>query len=740
MTRSSVVRLLAAALLVALSPRPGSAADPLPLETLNPVRVTTPPVIDGTLDDAVWQGPALPTGPWASYNPLHGAAIPQQTHVWIAYDDRFLYVAFKCDDPDAKQIKTSITRRDNIWSDDWVGLSLDALGTGQVAYHMMVNPSGVQLDMLQTNSGGEDPSPDWVWDSAGHVNADGYTVEIRLPLQSIRFKGGDVARMGVLFWRRVSRTGYSVSWPALKPNEWVFQHHAPLVFDHLRGRTTRETIPSVTYSGAQERATPGAWGVFDNTGSVGLSGKFGITSTVTLDATVNPDFSQVESDAFQVEVNQRYPIFFSEKRPFFMEGAGLFNLAGVGDGDGNMVSSVHTRRIVDPIAGAKVTGSLGRTTFGVLTAVDQAAGRDLEDTDPLNGHDKVFTVGRAQMSLPSPGSYTGAILSTTSQGPASNVVAGGDLSLRKRGSSLQMTAMALYSSSTAADGRHTEGAATLWTGGMSSRRYDAIGQFEHYDRDFQMDSAFYNRTGFTSGWGFGSLSFYPTSTSRFAFLKRIVPFVFTQGGEDRVQGGSDFLTVPGIRLHMSRQGFFRADYLGGHEPWQGQRFKRGRVRAFGNAQVFKWLRAGGNVNSGYATYYDEVDPFQGRSTNLSAFATFQPNARLSEEVEWTHIDFNRADTRADVYDLTILNSKTTYQFSRRLFARLIAQHDTSEHRVLFDALGSYELRPGTVFFAGYGALRQRRTFTDGEWQVDAAGPMRATRRGLFLKASYLYRF
>ena len=715
-------------------------ADDAALPPLAPVRAATAPVIDGTLDDGVWQGPELPTGAWGSYNPLHGEAIPQQTHVWIAYDDRYMYIAFRCDDPEAAKIKTSITRRDNIWSDDWVGLSLDALGTGQVAYHMMVNPSGVQLDMLQTNSGGEDPSPDWVWDSAGRVDSTGYTVEIRLPLQSIRFKGGDAARMGVLFWRRVSRTGYSVSWPQLKPNEWVFQHHAPLVFDQLRGRPTREAIPSVVYSGSEERATPSAWAAYDGDASFGLSGKYGVTSTITVDATVNPDFSQVESDAFQVEVNQRYPIFFSEKRPFFMEGAGTFTLAGVGGGDGNMISAVHTRRIVDPIAGGKVTGSLGNTTFGVLTAVDQAAGRDLEAGHPLDGHDKVFTIGRAQTTFFSPGSFAGAIVSTTMQGPASNTVAGADLSLHKRGSSLQMTGMALYSTATAADGRHTQGLATLWTGGMSSRRYDLSGQIEHYDRDFQMDSAFYNRTDFTSGWGFGAYSFYPSAKSRFAFVKRVVPFVFWQGGQDRVQDGSDNLAVPGIRIHMARQGFFRADYVGGHEPWVGQQYKRGRWRAFGNAQFFRWLRGGGNVNDGYATYYDEIDPFQGRSRNLSAFATIQPNSRLSEQIEWQYVDFNRADTGADVYDVTIINSRTTYQFTRQLYTRLIAQYDTSSQRLLLDSLVSYELRPGTVFFAGYGSLRERRTFRDDEWQVDELSPLRESRRGLFLKASYLHRF
>ncbi len=328
--------------------------------TLTAVRAGTPPVIDGTLDDAIWQGASFPADRWTSYNPMHGDTIPQQTQVWIAYDTRYLYFAFQCDDPEPARIKTSITRRDNIWSDDWVGFSLDALGTGQVSYHLMVNPSGVQLDMLNTSGGGEDTSPDWVWDSAGRLNDKGYAVEIRLPLQSIRFKGGSQVRMGVLFWRRVSRLGVSVSWPGLAPNEWVFQHHAALQFTELQARPTRELIPSVTYAGQQERATPVGWAALDDNGEVGVSGKVGVTSTITLDATLNPDFSQVESDAFQVEVNQRFPVFFSEKRPFFMEGAGLFNLAGVGGGDSSMVTAVHTRRIVDPLYGAKVTGSQGR--------------------------------------------------------------------------------------------------------------------------------------------------------------------------------------------------------------------------------------------------------------------------------------------------------------------------------------------------------------------------------------------
>jgi hypothetical protein len=107
--------------------------------------------------------------------------------VWVAYDAEALYFAFQCDDPERERIKTSVAKRDNIGADDWVGLSLDATGAGQLSYHMMVNPSGVQLDMLNSIAGNEDSSVDWVWESAGRLTPTGYVVEIRLPLRSIRF-------------------------------------------------------------------------------------------------------------------------------------------------------------------------------------------------------------------------------------------------------------------------------------------------------------------------------------------------------------------------------------------------------------------------------------------------------------------------------------------------------------------------------------------------------------------------
>ena len=194
------------ALALATSPAVSAAQEAAVPAGLRATYLSQPPVIDGRLDDDAWSAAPLKTGEWKSYNPLHGDTVPQQTTVWVGYDKDALYFAFRCDDPEPGRIKTSITHRDNIWSDDWVGLSLDALGTGQTSYHLMVNPSGIQLDMINTLAGNEDTSPDWIWESAGRIDDKGYTVEIRLPLQTIRFGGGADVQMGILFWRRISRT------------------------------------------------------------------------------------------------------------------------------------------------------------------------------------------------------------------------------------------------------------------------------------------------------------------------------------------------------------------------------------------------------------------------------------------------------------------------------------------------------------------------------------------------------
>jgi hypothetical protein len=697
--------------------------------------LSQPPTIDGVLDEDAWRDGPVETGEWLSYNPLYGSAVPQKTKVWLGHDTNYLYFAFQCEDPDPSAIKTSITRRDNIWADDWVGISLDALGTGQISYHLMVNPNGVQLDMLNTVSGGEDQAVDYVWDSAGRRNAQGYAVEMRVPLQTIRFKGGADVHMGILFWRRVSRAGISVAWPPLEPGKWVFEKQAPLAFGELQPRLIRELIPSTTYARSEQRQAPSQWGGADNQGDVGISGKYGITSTITLDATVNPDFSQVESDAFQVEVNQRFPTFYSEKRPFFMEGSGIFTLAGQGN-DNSFQAAVHTRRIIDPVFGAKVTGSLGRWAFGSLTALDQAPGHNLPEGHPDTDKDRLFNVARAQYSL-GPSNYVGALAMDTEFAGGYNRVVGADLSWRVN-STQRVSGFVLGSASRDLRGdARTTGIGAQAGYEYNTRRLNLVGYAEHYDPDFRMDTAFINRVGITAAWGYAEYNFYPPKTKQ--WLLKVAPFSFTQGGHDEKAGGTELLQVTGVRMQFSRQGFFRFDRFDGFEAWAGRRFDRARWRMFGGVQLYRWLNLDGQYFFGDAVFYDPVDPYPGTSYEGAFGVNLQPSGRLSQAFNYRRISFDHALTGEHVYDIDLIYSRTTYQFSRQFFVRGIAQYDSSRSRVLTDFLASYELRPGTVVYAGYGSLIERRGFVDGEWII-GEGVFAASQRGLFFKASYLYRF
>ena len=179
-------------------------------------RAAQPPVIDGALNDEVWQREALPLGEWLSYQPNRGDKMPAElrTEVKIAYDDRNIYLAIHCFDNEPAKIRTTISKRDSAFNDDWIAMSLDSAGTGQTAYHLFVNPSGVQMDAINTSASGEQFDADVVWYSVGKVVDDGYVVEIQLPLQTLRFSSGDQVRMGLVFFRKISRMGVSYSWPA----------------------------------------------------------------------------------------------------------------------------------------------------------------------------------------------------------------------------------------------------------------------------------------------------------------------------------------------------------------------------------------------------------------------------------------------------------------------------------------------------------------------------------------------
>ncbi len=729
-------------LVLALLAAPGRAQDASPAKSVRPQvtaeRLTTPPRIDGILEDDAWKGPPLPLGEWLTYNPLNGDRLDQTTEVHAGYDDRAIYLAFHCLDPEPDKVRSTLSRRDQLWNDDWVGLSLDSVGNGQSSYDLFVNPAGVQADILTTPSAGENTAPDWVWESAGRRTAQGYDVEIRLPLTTIRFKSGSDVRMGILFWRRVSRLGMSASWPDVPAGRSFIERHALLALHDLKQPLTLEVIPSLTYSRHETRVSPDAFGPADSEPDAGISARYGVTSSVTLEGTVNPDFSQVESDAFQVEVNQRFPVYYPEKRPFFMEGMGTFELAGVG-GDANMRTAVHTRVIEDPLWGAKSSGTAGRTTFALLAAGDDAPGRPLPDGEenPFLGERKGYYIARGQYSLGRT-SYVGALLTDTELADGHNRVAATDVSLKLGNHFASGTFIA--SATRSPDGlERKDGVAGQALYAYETKPFVFVTQAEHYDTEFHMDTAFVNQTGVTQGWSFIAPSFYP-DPKKTSWLKRVVPFVFTRYGKDRVQGGNGWFVLPGIRMHLTRQGYFRLDAGWGREPWAGQVFPTRMVRVQGQAQLFRWLNVAAQARFGRSIYYDPQAPYSGRERDYNAELSFQPSARFNQSVSWNHVGFDRESDGTNVYAVDILNTRTTFQIDRHFFLRAIVQYDSSRHEVLTDLLASWELLPGTVAYAGYGSIIERRGWDGSGFTDDPAGVYRTAERGFFFKASYIHRF
>ena len=419
-----------------------------------------------------------------------------------------------------------------------------------------------------------------------------------------------------------------------------------------------------------------------------------------------------------------------------MEGMGLFNIAGAG-GDGNMRTAVHTRRIINPTWGSKLTGTAGKVTFGLLNALDDSP-QDVGDRgEAILGRTKLFTLGRATYSL-GQSNYVGAIITDTEHAGRHNRVAGGDLSMQFSGPH-QVTATFLASQTGVASGKAAGGTASQMSYSYNTRRFNWASQVEHYGKDFQMDTAFYNRTGFTSGWSYGEVNFYPKEGGG-SWLKRVRPFYWAKRGRDQVQDGNEDFLNTGIRFHFTRNGFLNVARGSGHEPWLGRRFKTGRdINLFGNVQILRWLEIGGNFAKGREIYYDTVDPYQGKVRNGGFGITLQPNQHVNQNIEYNTVRFDRASNGERVFTVNILNFKTTYQFNKHFLVRLLEQYDSSRNRLLTDLLASYEFVPGTVFHAGYGSLYEKRDFQSGRL-LPNGGDYMTVSRGLFFKASYMHRF
>jgi hypothetical protein len=698
-----------------------------------PLRTAQPPAVDGRLDDPVWrEAPSVVLAKtWA---PDFGRDASEKTIALMAYDAENLYFAFKCYDREPDKIKASVASRDTIRPEDWICINLDSFNDRQSLYAFYVNPLGIQTDSRYA-SGVEDFSVDFVWSSAGRLDPDGYTIELAVPFKSIRYAGKKRVEMSIFFERRISRRSEHSSYPALDPARGYFflTQMMPLELEDIRKYTLLELLPAYTYRDESERID-GVLVGRDRGHGAHLTGKYGITSQLILDGTWNPDFSQVEADAGQVDVNLRYDLFFPEKRPFFLEGSEMFQLAGISESD-PLEAVVHTRTIIDPLVGFKLSGKVGkRDTVASIIALDESP---LGDPGWALGDDKTAGVAvlRYKRAVGSDG-YLGAFYTGREYGGGTNQVSGLDGQIRlTKSSQIGFHGFGSWTRPETADGLAAETAtgAALGVNYLYDTRNLGL-SFSFYDisNDFRTDTGYLTRTGVAGLVATVSPRFYPKSR----FFRKVVPSLRASGAKDLPSGLLETYDSLGVTILLPGNTTVALIGNTSTEVFLDQRFDTsgGLVQVL--SQVTKALYLRGLYFRGNSIRY-VAEPYQGYGNRFMGGVTYKPSEKFDLTGSLTFSDFARRSTGEKEYDYAIWRGRLTYQMNRYLFFRGIVEYNSFRREMLADLLASFTYIPGTVIQLGYGSLYDKTEWIDGEYRD--APRFLEMKRGLFFKASYLWR-
>ncbi len=725
---AAVAILLLAVATRAFWPDLALASDPL--EPLVPLRTDAPPVIDGVLDDPLWNEAPYVTG-FTTWRPDFGRQMVDQTKAYYAYDEANLYFAFRAYDSDPDQIKISIAARDRIRADDWVAINLDSFGDEQSLYAFYINALGIQADTRYA-AGREDPGFDAIWFSAGVIDEEGYTVEVRIPLKSIRFASSDPVEMGVIFERNVPRLSEMGTYPALDPAKGgnFITEMNPIVFQSVKHYTLLELLPGVTHSRREELVEDDLINA-GRENDLSLTVKYGITSDLILDGTINPDFSQIESDAGQIDINLRSPLFFPEKRPFFMEGLENFGFAGSTQFD-PLRAVVHTRNIVKPILGGKITGKVGeKNTIAAIFA------RDEFPIGPTAGDHADFAIFRYKRTLTGD-SYLGGFYTDRERQDGYNRLAGFDGRFRLNESST-FGYHAFFSRTLWMEEIQPTGEAEPQDGHAVSMEYasttrDMTWEFLALDisEGFRTETGYVNRVGVSTFRAYAAPKFYPSES----VILRIDPEFVSEQTRDKFSGIWETYNRATLRFSMPRSSSFSAGANYSTEVFLGEKFDTSGV-SFSSAsqatrQLFFHLSAGHRK----AIYYSE-NPYQGTSQSVRGSLGYQATDKILASLTYSYSNFTRESDGERIYDYAITRGRLTYQLNRYLFFRGIVEYNHFYDQVTTDFLASFTYIPGTVVHFGYGSLYHRVAWRQGAYVP--ADRFREASRGIFFKASYLWR-
>lgn len=718
-------------------------------------RAAGPITVDGSLADPGWQGAAR-VDTWYEVRPADNVPAKVRSVGYLTYDDRYLYAGFEFSDPDPSRIRAPYSDRDDISSSiDYGGVVVDARNDGRTGILFLATPRGIQYDAVQDDAtGSEDASPDFYWDSAGRITTDGWVLEIRIPFSSLRYSGGDPQTWGIMLFRNYPRDfRYQLFSMTLPRGGSCFVCRANVLtgLDGLPSGSHYVVAPYV--SAKREWAPVGELGTGLVGGSTELDGgvdaKWIPNPDNALDLTVNPDFSQVESDVAKITANERFALFYPEKRPFFLEGSELF---------ATNIQAFYSRAITSPRWGLRGTGKAGATAYTVLLADDRGGGSViLPGADSSSFADQEFSsrvaVGRVRRDI---GSSYASFLVTDREisGGGYNRVLGPDFQWRPTESDT-ITGQVLYSLTETPnrpelaaewDGRKVSGGALDCWWSHNTPTYDTGLQVKAFGDGFRADTGFVPQVGFREVYGELGYTWNPTSA-----VSRVRAFAFTDPMWDTDGDTIRSLVAAGVemdgRWHSSARVLWYADQWRvarpASEPGQYRDISKNQLRftlqanpSFAVSQLLLEGAVGDEID------WDNARP--GRGVSLTLGAMVRPSdhlaLRLDASRRWLDVRPGGASSHSRLFTAQVERLKATYTFNARSFLRLIGQYErTDADPALYlapigkrsggfagSALFAYKLNWQSVLFVGYG---DDRALTE-------EGSLVRSGRELFLKLSY----
>lgn len=758
----------------------------IPPEKSSPVTVPkfdSPPTIDGRLDEDVWQN-AAQFKDFVQTEPGYLIAPSKETVAYMGYDEQNLYIAFFCfDEPD--KIRATVAKRDAVGGEDYVGVFLDTFNDQRRAYILQFNPLGIQGDGIKAvGDMGSDFSVDIVMESKGMIHSNGWSVEVKIPFKSLRYKAGEGVFWGVDFWRRIDRLNREIDgWmPMVRGISELQQLGRITGLNEIRTERTLEIVPSITVSENGERIAaptiPPNFSRFVNRPvktDIGVSIKYQITPNITLDAAINPDFAEVEADAPVVRANQRFPIFFAEKRPFFLEGIDYFRSA---------LQVVNTRNIANPDVALKLTGKTGRNTFAILGAVDDfpeqkrkayvgvlRLRRDVGENSSIGLFATQYHFGAKRHN--SLGGFDGKFQRDPRTVINFQVV--GTHSRR------------FFFNPDTNDFEYRTG-----NGIAYNANYDYTGRNRGWvftingrSRDYRADVGFTRRTNTHSMfYGYrlqtepkpdkqlirttlrGSLNGAIDEKGRVQYgeTNARLAFDFQDQFEIDISGGVAVERIYeeefGARRNRSQSGAFFGEPLRGAFQYFGE---AGLEKTFGKRVSFSGeigfqanafdLDFGASekfprVSPAYLQYLIDrqtdptlepppLDPGKGFNLRYELDLELKPTDPLTVRLGYDRTKLTRTDTKLTAFDANIFSFRSTYQFTRFIFTRARWDYETINGTINGQLLFGWNPNPGTAFYLGYNDNLLYKGFNEYTDRFDPG--VRRDGRSFFIRLSYLFR-